>query len=69
MDRPAPFSAEGTSVVWSAHGHTFRLKDSEVETILDIFERERAVALFNTLHDALVASGGVERVSSLLRAA
>lgn len=66
MDRPAPFYANDGEVFWNAAGRPFCLTIHEVETILDIFERNRAVELFNTLHEAMVAAGGVERASGLL---
>lgn len=63
------FSHDGEAVVWHAGGRRIRLTETEVEQILDIFDRERAPELFNTLHDALLAAGGIERVSSLRSAA
>jgi len=60
------FFTDGASVHWNAGGRAFRLTETEVELILDIFQRERAVEQFNALYALHLASGGIAVASSLI---
>jgi hypothetical protein len=62
------FQAINGEVYWLAPTPV-RLGVYEVETLLALFDRERAVRPYLDLHEAHVKAGGVERVSSNRREA
>ncbi len=64
------FFAEDGSVFWTPDARRpVRLQDRQVEALLDLFMDEREPTLFNLLHEAHTAAGGIERVSPFRRAA
>lgn len=68
MSRPT-FSFDGEAVTWAGRGRDIRLQDRECEMLLNVFERERDVELFNQLYDAHLLAGGIERCSYTIRKA
>jgi hypothetical protein len=59
---PSPFTLSHGSVHWQG----VRLSGTDCERLLDLFERERAVAPFNELYALHMQAGGIERVSTII---
>lgn len=70
MDRLPTFFAADDAVCWSPDGcRSVRLQERQVDALLDLLMEEREPDLFNLLHDAHTAAGGIERASPFRKAA
>ena len=63
------FRPDGDCVLMLTRRGNARLNHSQCDRLLDIFQEAGEPVLFNDLHDAFLAIGGIARVSSFRSAA